>query len=130
MILLDTSVLIEMFCMKNKSVTFFYQLSKSHKDFCISVITHFEIFRGSDDFQDFFWTKFFENVKIIPFDLISSNAAIILYKQLKAQKKTIDLADLLIAATALAHNLPLATLNIKDFKKIPNLHIHAPMRKT
>ena len=98
-------------------------MSKSHNDFCISIITHFEIFRGSDDFQDFFWTKFFENIKIIPFDLISSDEAIILYKQLKALNKTIDLADLLIAATALAYNLPLATLNKRDFKKIQGLHI-------
>ena len=35
----------------------------------------------------------------------------------------IDVADLLIAATAIAHNLNLATLNLKDFTKIPNLNI-------
>ena len=123
MILLDTSVLIEMFRMKDKSLTFFYRLSQKHYDFCISIITHFEIFRGSDTLQDVFWTKFFENVTIIPFNIVSSNEAAILYKQLKARNKMIDFADLLIAATALAHNLDLATLNIKDFNKIPNLHI-------
>ena len=123
MILLDTSVLIDMFRAKNKTHTFFYQLSKSHNDFSISTITHFEIFRGSDGVQDIFWTNFFQNISVIPFDIVSSNEATRIYKLLKAQNKMVDLADLLIAATAIAHNLDLATLNIKHFKKIPNLNI-------
>ena len=35
----------------------------------------------------------------------------------------IDLADLLIAATAIAYNFNLATLNVKDFRKVPNLNM-------
>ena len=126
MILLDTSVLIEMFRMQDKSATFFYQLSKRHHDFSISIITHFEIFRGSDASQDVFWKNFLKNVELIPLDIVSSNKAALLYKDLKAQNRMIDFADLLIAATALAHNLDLATLNIKDFSKISNLQILHP----
>ena len=95
MILLDTSVLIDMFRAKNKTHTFFYQLSKSHNDFSISTITHFEIFRGSDGVQDIFWTNFFQNISVIPFDIVSSNEATRIYKLLKAQNKMVDLADLL-----------------------------------
>jgi len=123
MILLDTSVLIEMFRAKSKSGTFFYQLAKENNDFSISMITHFEIFRGSHGFQDVFWTNLFQHIKVIPFDIVSSNEAIKIYKQLKTQNKMIDLADMLIAATAIAHNFDLATINMKHFKKIPNLHI-------
>ena len=123
MILLDTSVLIEMFRKKDKSTTFFYQLSQKNNDFFISIITHFEIFRGSDSLQDVFWRTFLKHVKVIPFDMISSYEAVRLYKQLKVKNKMNDLADLLIASTALAHNLNLATLNIKHFRKIPDLHI-------
>ena len=36
----------------------------------------------------------------------------------------VDLADLLIASTAIAHNFKLATLNIKHFEKIPNLSMY------
>jgi len=64
-----------------------------------------------------------KNIKIIPFDLIASNEAIEIYKLLKVRNQMIDLADLLIASTAIAHNLNLATLNLKHFSKIPNLHI-------
>jgi predicted nucleic acid-binding protein len=35
----------------------------------------------------------------------------------------VDFADLLIAATAKAHSLSLATLNLKHFEKIPDLRI-------
>ena len=123
MILLDTSVLIEMFRAKDKTATFFYRLSNDNNDFAVSILTHYEIFRGSNSVQDFFWTNFLKNVSVIPFDLISSNEAIGIYKLLKKQNQIIDLADLLIAATAIAHNLCLATLNLKHFCKIPNLHI-------
>jgi predicted nucleic acid-binding protein len=123
MILLDTSVLIEMFRMKDKTATFFYRLSNDNNDFAISILTHYEIFRGSNSVQDNFWTNFLKNIKVIPFDLISSNEATGIYKLLKKQNQMIDLADLLIAATAIAHNLDLATLNLKHFSKIPNLRI-------
>ena len=123
MILLDSSVLIEMFRKKDKSATFFYQLSKRNSDFSISIITHFEIFRGSDTCQDVFWENLMKNINVIPFDIVSSNEATRIYKLLKVQNQMIDFADLLIAATAIAHNLDFATLNIKHFKKIPNLHI-------
>ena len=123
MILLDTSVLIELFRVKDKASTFFYRLSNDNNDFAISILTHYEIFRGSNSVQDTFWTNFLKNIKVIPFDLISSNEAIEIYKLMKTQNQIIDLADLLIAATAIAHNLDLATLNLKHFTKIPNLHI-------
>lgn len=38
----------------------------------------------------------------------------------------LNLPDALIAATALHHNLPLYTLNRKDFRYIPNLHLYEP----
>ena len=48
-----------------------------------------------------------------------------IYKYLKQENKMIDTADLLIGATALAHDLSLATLNIKDFERIPSLKLLA-----
>ena len=123
MILLDTSVLVEMFRVKDKTATYFYRLSNDTNDFAISILTHYEIFRGSNSVQDTFWTNFLKSIKVIPFDLISSYEAIGIYKLLKMQNQMIDLADLIIAATAIAHNLNLATLNLKHFSKISNLHI-------
>jgi len=125
MILLDTSILIEMFRAKDKTTSFFYKLSENNDDFAISILTHYEIFRGSSGFQDVFWTNFLRTVDIIPFNVMSSNEAIRIYKLLKSQNNMIDFADLLIAATAIAHDLSLATLNFKHFARIPDLHILA-----
>ena len=123
MILLDTSILIEMFRKRDKTDTFFYQISKENNDFAISILTHYEIFRGSNSLQDIFWTNFLKNIEVIPFDLNTSYEASRIYKLLKPQDKMIDFADLLIASTAIAHNLSLVTLNLKHFRKIPDLHV-------
>jgi tRNA(fMet)-specific endonuclease VapC len=123
MILLDTSVLIEMFRMKDKTATFFYRLASDNNDFAISILTHYEILRGSNNAQESFWNNLLKNIDILSFDLRASNEAIAIYKFLKKQNKMIDLADLMIAATAIANNLKLATLNLKDFVKIPDLNI-------
>jgi predicted nucleic acid-binding protein len=42
------------------------------------------------------------------------------------QQVKMGLADAVIAATALAHNLPLATRNVDDFKHITGLQIINP----
>lgn len=43
------------------------------------------------------------------------------YKALKPKNALIELADLLIGATAISNSVPLATLNKKHFERIPNL---------
>ncbi|MFP4092584.1 MAG: type II toxin-antitoxin system VapC family toxin [Cyclobacteriaceae bacterium] len=44
------------------------------------------------------------------------------------QKKKMSLGDAIIAATAIQHQLPLVTANEVDFRWIPNLQIHNPIR--
>ena len=49
------------------------------------------------------------------------------YAQIKAERMaagiTIGEFDLLIGATAIVHQLKLATLNTKDFRKLPQLKV-------
>lgn len=123
MILLDSSVLIELFRAVNKENTYFYKLASTENDFAISIITHFEIFSGSNNHQDSFWNEFLDSVEVLDFDLQASLQAIEIYKQLKKKNKMIDLADILIAATSLSYKLPLATLNLKHFQRISDLEI-------
>ena len=52
-------------------------------------------------------------ITVIPLDEISVDTAVTINNILKRKRKQIDLADLFIAATAVAHNLSLATLNKK-----------------
>jgi tRNA(fMet)-specific endonuclease VapC len=119
MILLDTSILIEFFRKKDKTKTTFFKLASQESDFCISVITYYEILIGSN--EDDFWVAFFQRLHILNIDTQTMNIAVEWYKKLKKRNKLLELADSLIASTALAHQLPLATLNQKHFARIDTL---------
>jgi tRNA(fMet)-specific endonuclease VapC len=123
MILLDTSVLVEHFRKKDKTSTSFYKLSEQDDDFAISTITHYEILSGSNDLQDTFWEGLFNTLTILPFDVSCSTESARIYKSLKPKGLLIDLADLTIAATAIAHRLSLATLNTKHFSRVKGLRL-------
>jgi tRNA(fMet)-specific endonuclease VapC len=123
MILLDSSVLIELFRTPDKEKTLFYKLASIESDFAISIITHYEIFTGSNDKQDPFWAEFLDAIEILNFDIKSSEEAVKIYKQLKKTGKMIDLADILIAATSISNDIPIATLNLKHFERINGLEI-------
>ena len=55
MILLDSSILIELFRKKDKKKTLFYNLSQSAKDLSISTITYYEIGIGNRKSHFDFW---------------------------------------------------------------------------
>ncbi len=124
MILLDSSILIELFRKKDKKKTLFHNLSQSHKNLCISTITFYEIGIGNRKSHLEYWDLLCENLTIIPFDKTCSETAITIYLDLLKTNKLIDLADILIGATALTHNIPLATLNLKHFERIKDLEIY------
>ncbi len=126
MILLDSSILIEFFRAKKKEETFFYALAGKRSDFCISVITHFEIYSGSNQKQDLFWKEFLDSVKILEFDINCSYSAVTIFNSLRKENKLIEISDILIASTCLANKVPIATLNKKHFERIENLKIISP----
>jgi predicted nucleic acid-binding protein len=59
----------------------------------------------------------------LSFDIAVAKVAVTLNKDLKRKRNLIDIADLFIAATAIANNLPFATLNRKHFERIDGLII-------
>lgn len=123
MILLDSSVLIDLFRKKNKDKTLFYKLSKLYKDFAISSVTYYEIGIGNRDSHFDYWNNLADQLTVIPFDKLCSISAIEIYLDLLKNNKIIDIADILIGATALSHNIPIATLNNNHFERIKNLEL-------
>ena len=120
MILLDTSILINYFRKSDKENTFFLILHKSYP-LGISTITEYELLNGSLSEKHIkFNVLLFSKLTIIDFNRNCAKSAANIYKDLKAKKQLIDVADMLIAGTALANNLPLATLNTKHFSSIKN----------
>lgn len=76
---------------------------------------------GSSHIQDIFWLSFFDKVTILPFTREANKVAVEIFRQLKSGNKLIEIADILIAATALSNSLKLATLNKNHFDRIQGI---------
>jgi len=123
MILLDTSLWVELYRKKIKKKTLFYRLAEYETNFSISSVTHYEIGIGNKSTTDPYWETLYNSLVVILFDKACSLTAIDIYLDLKKKSKLIDLADLLIGATAITYQYPIATLNRKHFERIPGIDI-------
>lgn len=123
LILVDTSILIDFYRKTKKENTVWLQLLREGYSFAISVITKYEIFSGATESQLSFWNQVLPLIQVIPLDELAVDKAADINAQLKRKNKQIEIADLFIAATAVAHQLKIATLNIKHFDRVENLEI-------
>lgn len=122
-VLVDTSILIDLFRKTDKANSALVSLVRQGYTYHISSVTEYEIYTGATLGQVDFWDNFLQKTEVLPFDRTTAKVAVDLNKELKRKRKLIDTADLFIAATALAHNLPFATLNKKHFDRIDRLVI-------
>src|SRR5664279_3486464 len=121
-LLLDTSVIIDFLRMGNKQETLFYKLAQ--EEISISVITHTELYAGKSVWKNEKAREeletLFSGITILPLTQeISTKAG-----EIKAIHHNIGLLDCIIGATAMAHDLPLVTLNIKDFEHIVGVTLY------
>ena len=123
LICLDTSILIDFYRKKDKSKSLFFKLTEHYVQFAVSAITEYELYLGNSDEQNVFWDKFFSQITVLPFNTKSARQSATIYQQLKAKNKLVEVPDILIAGTAMSHNLPLATLNRKHFERIKDLQL-------
>lgn len=122
-ILVDTSILIDFYRKTDKANSVWISLVRKGYEFSISVVTKYEIYSGAVQGQLAFWDSVLQAILVIPFDEAAVDTAVDINARLKQKRKQIDLADLFIAATAITHKLPLATLNRKHFDRIDELTI-------
>ncbi len=122
-ILTDTSILIDYFRKTDKDNSVLISLFDQGYDFTISAITHYEIYSGTTVNQLTFWKSLLQRTKVLALDEIVAQTAVDINNELKRKRKQIEIADLFIAATALANNLPFATLNKKHFERIDSLNL-------
>ena len=119
--MIDTSLLIDYFRKTNKQNTRLVQMSERYEQLAISSITQFEIYTGARSDQKPYWEQLLSEMLVYSFDGICAHIAVELQRKLKLQRKCIDMADLFIAAIAVANSLPFDTLNIRHFDKIDTL---------
>jgi tRNA(fMet)-specific endonuclease VapC len=123
LILLDTSVAIPI---RDNETAVIERLRRSRQDPAISIITQVELFGGvygrkADPFRSELLGLFLQTVEVLPLTELEAvlYAAIIDASGFSRRK----ILDRLIAATALSHDLPLATLNPQDFADVGGLRI-------
>ncbi|MEN9897792.1 MAG: hypothetical protein RLZZ66_1441 [Pseudomonadota bacterium] len=124
-ICLDTNVLIAHKRAKkiDKDKTFLYRLTNNPYQFAVSSITVYELLRGDNNDEDTYWKAIFSNMKVLNFDSHCAQQAAHIYQNLKKRGMLIESEDLLIAATALANQMKLATGNVKHFNRIEGLEL-------
>ena len=120
-ILIDTSVIVDFLRRPDRKNTPLYKIANKH--LYISIIVHAELYAGEKIWE--------EKAKRLALEKVLSDISILrltteiseLAGRIKAYTNDITLADAIIAATAISKDLPLATLNIKDFEKIDGLKL-------
>jgi len=122
-IMLDASVLIDHFRTKNKADTFYTKIVRQYGLRFISAIAKMEILYGARAETVEYWNDVFSTMTVIPFtdDIVTKSHEIIL--DLKRKSLLLDMEDIMIAASAIVYNVPLATLNRKHFERIDGLKL-------
>jgi tRNA(fMet)-specific endonuclease VapC len=124
MILCDTNILIEFY--KNNSQVI-YELRRIGLDrLAVSAITQAELYYGAINKVEL--NKIKKHLGLLHFfsiDVMVSAQFIELMETYSLSHK-LSIPDALIASTALAYNLDLYTLNIKDFHFIEGLNLYEP----
>lgn len=121
-IVLDTSIIIDFQRRKDKENTLLFKLAKQEHQLYASIVTYAESYAGKSVWERKKVEKeleiLFSGIKTLSLDNEIAKKS----GEIKA-KYDIDIVDAIIAATAIHHNLQLATLNTKDFEKIDKINL-------
>ena len=121
-ILIDTSVVIDHFRKKNKQKSLLYEQAKENLLF-LSAISKFEFLVGAKRTQIRQTKEIIGGFYILSFNSHVADVASDIAKKLRTKNKIIEFRDIFIAATAIANDMPLSTLNIKHFERIDALEL-------
>jgi tRNA(fMet)-specific endonuclease VapC len=113
-LMIDTSLLID-YLTTDKAKVRLVQLSQQFEQLAISSVTEFEVYSGATSAQLQFWQELLSEIIVLPFDSKAAHIAVGVQQKLRKLRESIDKADLFIAATAIANQLPLDTLNLTFF---------------
>jgi predicted nucleic acid-binding protein len=121
-VLCDTNILIEYY--KANSVILQQLKSIGASNIAVSVITQAELFYGAKNKQELLMIeRHLSFCHCYPLD----NQVSLLFAELMktyALSHRSSIPDMLIAATAIIHDAPLYTLNVKDFRFIPDIRLY------
>jgi len=120
-ILVDTDIIIKSY---RGNITIFKELQSIKRSFAVSVITAFELLNGANNVKQLISTrKELKAYTILHFDNEISVLALQLFSKYSIKRK-LQIPDLLIASTALYHNLLVYTDNKKHYDFIEGLKFY------
>ena len=122
-IFIDSCVIINHLRAKDKANTPLAGVLHQYTEIFLSTVVEYEIEVGMTEFHRELWNSIRKRLKVCPFETVAVLAACKIKHGLRAKGIQIELADLFIAATAIAYDLPLATLNHKHFEQIDGLKL-------
>ena len=122
MLICDTNIFIEIY---RCNVAVCAELEKiGHGNIAVSDITRGELFYGAINKVELKLIRNdLDNVTVLHINEKISEMAVNLVAKY-CLSHTLDIEDALIAATAIYHDIELFTLNVKDFKFIPELRLY------
>ncbi len=124
-VLVDTSIFVDILRGRRASIL---QGKDDDTDFVISVVTYMELLQGSRNKDETAKIeKIREACRLIHLDLQISEQSLSLIRQYSLSHR-LQIPDALIAATSLTLNIPLLTLNQKDFHYINGLELYGGSR--
>jgi tRNA(fMet)-specific endonuclease VapC len=113
--LLDTSVIIDVLNQKRGRWHLLASLVEAGDTLACSVVTLTEIYAGLRPKELAFTERFLDGLEHYELDSHLARYAGLLKNEWAKKGRTLGVVDMIIAATALAHNLVLMTDNRKDF---------------
>lgn len=127
--LIDTDWLIDY--LKGKTAAGQLLGQMVHEGIAISLITYGEILEGvyygkAPKQQEQIFRAFLRATPVLPLTESSLERFAEIRGALRSQGQLIGDADILIAATALDHDLTLVTQNLSHFRRVPKLNLYQP----
>lgn len=121
--LIDTNVISHLFSNRLPNNGKEFVISVINQTFLVSVVTEIEVLTYHEIPEKMpLIEEFMQLSSVLQLDYNITRRAI----ELRRKQRKLKLADAIIAATALVHNLTLITNNVKDFKDIESLNIIDP----
>ncbi len=124
--LLDTDTCIHL--LRGRPATVSHAERHSPSDLAVSAITRYELLYGVErcpparrEEEDLKVRLLLDQIHLLPFTGDTAAQAAALRAALEASGHPIGAMDILIAATALEHRLPVVTHNLREFQRVPGL---------
>lgn len=123
---LDTSVLIAFLKGREPAAAAVVQAVQTRVCY-VTAITVYELLFGLVRAQKSIGEEdLLDALMVVPLDEAAARRAAILHDQLLRRNEEIGIKDILIAATCLTHSLPILTLNVRHFTRVPELDVLSP----